>query len=56
MGHNESSAKRKNHSMECLDKETGHLNDNNFNLLRKNLKISENGEVSHAHGLAELTE
>ena len=33
-----------------------HLYDNNFKSLKKEIKeVSENGEISHAHGLAELT-
>jgi hypothetical protein len=31
------------------------LYDNNFKSLKKLKKISENGEISRAHGLAELT-
>jgi hypothetical protein len=34
-----------------LTKQVKDLYDNNF----KSLKVSENGEISHAHGLAELT-
>jgi hypothetical protein len=40
-----------------LTKQVKDLYDNNFKSLKKELKkISENGEISHAHGLAELTE
>jgi hypothetical protein len=31
------------------------LHNNNFKTLKKMKRISENGEISHAHGLAELS-
>jgi hypothetical protein len=48
MGHNESSAKRNNHSSECLEKETGQCV---LSSLTAHLKALEQKEAIHPKGI-----